>query len=152
MRSTGGTVGSASTEERSDGVRIRPLEERELSAADRVYRLAFGMQFGLPDPMQYRGDAQILRPRWATTPGATLVAELDGEVVGSWTGCTSTSDASAWNRSTNMSAEAELVCGIDLVPFVGPADAPFGPAWSGHPFASGAGRRASAAPAAPARP
>ena len=86
MRSTGGNAGSASTEERSDGVRIRPLEERDLSPADRVYRLAFGMQFGLPDPMQYRGDAQILRPRWATTPGATFVAELDGEVVGSITG------------------------------------------------------------------
>src|SRR4051812_43481734 len=86
MRSTGGTVGSASTEERSDGVSIRPLEECDLSAADRVYRLAFGMQFGLPDPMQYRGDAQILRPRWATTPGATFVAELNGEVVGSITG------------------------------------------------------------------
>src|SRR4051812_31763240 len=44
------------------------------------------MQFGLPDPMQYRGDAQILRPRWAMTADATFVAELDGEVVGSITG------------------------------------------------------------------
>src|SRR5689334_10248685 len=98
MRSTGGTVGSASTEERSDGVSIRPLEERDLSAADRVYRLAFGMQFGLPDPMQYRGDAQVLRPRWATTPGATFVAELDGESWAAspgWTGAA----CSCWGRS-----------------------------------------------------
>src|SRR4051794_12371935 len=34
----------------------------------------------------FRTDTQILRPRWATTPDATFVAELDGEVVGNITG------------------------------------------------------------------
>jgi len=61
---------------------IRPMHERDLDAADRVHRLAFGTRFGLPDPSKFRGDAQIVRPRWATEPDASLVAEVDGTIVG----------------------------------------------------------------------
>jgi predicted N-acetyltransferase YhbS len=61
---------------------IRAMHERDLDAADRVHRIAFGTRFGLPDPSKFRGDAQIVRPRWATEPEAMLVAEVDGTIVG----------------------------------------------------------------------
>jgi predicted N-acetyltransferase YhbS len=61
---------------------IRPMHEADLDAADRVHRIAFGTRFGLPDPIKFRGDAQIVRPRWATEPDANLVAEVDGTIVG----------------------------------------------------------------------
>jgi ribosomal protein S18 acetylase RimI-like enzyme len=64
-------------------VRIRPLVQADLDAADRAHRLAFGTFFGLPDPAKFRGDAEVVRTRWRTDPAACLAAELDGEVIGS---------------------------------------------------------------------
>jgi predicted N-acetyltransferase YhbS len=61
---------------------IRPLLESDLNAADRVHRFAFGTRFGLPDPSKFRGDAQIVRARWATEPDANIVAESDGTIIG----------------------------------------------------------------------
>ena len=61
---------------------IRPMHERDLDAADRVHRIAFGTRFGLPDPAAFRGDAQMVRTRWATDPEATRVVEIDGAIVG----------------------------------------------------------------------
>ena len=61
---------------------IRPMLESDLDAADRVHRIAFGTRFGLPDPSKFRGDAQIVRPRWAIEPDATIVAQIDGTIVG----------------------------------------------------------------------
>ena len=55
----------------------------DLAAADNVYRLAFGTQFGLPDPSRFRGDAQVLRGRWTADPRPCFVAEIDGRIVGS---------------------------------------------------------------------
>lgn len=67
-------------------VRIRPLGEAGLDAADRAHRLAFGTFFGLPDPAKFRGDAEVVRTRWRADPAACLAAELDGKVVGSGLG------------------------------------------------------------------
>ncbi|MFT8244543.1 GNAT family N-acetyltransferase [Roseomonas sp. BN140053] len=64
---------------------VRPMQEADLDAADRVFRLAFGTEFGLPDPASFRGDADLLRPRWRTNPPGCFVAEAGGEVVGSVT-------------------------------------------------------------------
>jgi predicted N-acetyltransferase YhbS len=61
---------------------IRAMHERDLDAADRVHRIAFGTRFGLPDPIKFRGDAQIVRARWATEPDANIVAESDGTIIG----------------------------------------------------------------------
>ncbi len=65
---------------------IRPMGEDDLDAADRAHRLAFGTFFGLPEPGRFRADAEIVRTRWATDPGAAVVAELEGRVVGSGIG------------------------------------------------------------------
>jgi GNAT superfamily N-acetyltransferase len=65
------------------GVTIRPLLERDLAAADRIFRLAFGTFLRLPDPLQFAGDSDWVRSRWLADASTALAAELDGEVAGS---------------------------------------------------------------------
>lgn len=64
-------------------VSIRPLEERDVPAADRIFRLAFGTFLGLPDPLAFTGDAELVRTRWRATPHGAFAATVDGELVGS---------------------------------------------------------------------
>ncbi len=65
------------------GVSVRNLQERDLAAADRVMRLAFGTYLGMPEPAAFMGDAQYVATRWRTDPRAAFAAEIDGELVGS---------------------------------------------------------------------
>jgi predicted N-acetyltransferase YhbS len=79
---------AARTEQQPSGgvagdVSIRPLQEGDLEAADRVMRTAFGTFLGAPDPIMVFGDAQYVRPRYRAEPSWAFAAELDGEVVGS---------------------------------------------------------------------
>ena len=66
----------------STNLTIREMRASDLAAADRVFRLAFGTWFQLPDPMQFRGDAALFEPRLRANPGGGLVAEADGAIVG----------------------------------------------------------------------
>ena len=59
------------------------MRKADLEASDRVLRLAFGTQMGLPDPAQFRGDSRILQPRWATDQDTAFVAEHRGRIAGS---------------------------------------------------------------------
>jgi GNAT superfamily N-acetyltransferase len=59
------------------------MRQADLAEADRVFRLAFGTRTRLPDPMRFRGDSQLLRPRWATDPETAFVADIGGRIVGS---------------------------------------------------------------------
>jgi predicted N-acetyltransferase YhbS len=61
---------------------IRPLEERDVDAADKVFRLAFGTFFGLPDPLAFAGSARSIESRRRTWPDGALVAEQDGAIIG----------------------------------------------------------------------
>ncbi len=61
---------------------IRELRESDLAAADRVFRLAFGTWFQVPDPMQFRGDAALFEPRLRANPDGGIVAEQNGAIVG----------------------------------------------------------------------
>ncbi|HXC33596.1 MAG TPA: GNAT family N-acetyltransferase [Verrucomicrobiae bacterium] len=63
-------------------VTVRLLREADLPAADRIMRLAFGTFIGLPDPLQFMGDADYVRTRWRADPSAALAAEMSGELVG----------------------------------------------------------------------
>jgi len=58
------------------------LREEDLPAADRIVRLAFGTFLGLPDPLNFMGDAEYVRTRWLADPSAVFGAELGGELVG----------------------------------------------------------------------
>jgi len=62
---------------------IRALEEKDLDAADRIFRLAFGTWFGLADPASFRGNGEMVRTRWRVDPQAALGAYRGAELVGS---------------------------------------------------------------------
>jgi GNAT superfamily N-acetyltransferase len=62
---------------------VRPLLEQDLDAADRIMRLAFGTFLGMPDPLNFMGDADYVRSRWKTDPSAAFAAEVNGELTGS---------------------------------------------------------------------
>jgi GNAT superfamily N-acetyltransferase len=64
-------------------ISVRPLQEGDLPAADRLMRLAFGTFLGLPDPTTFMGDTDYVRTRWRATPDAAFAAEVSGELVGS---------------------------------------------------------------------
>lgn len=53
---------------RSPDIAVRPLQENELSAADHIIRLAFGVFLGLPEPTAFMGDANDVRTRWRANP------------------------------------------------------------------------------------
>jgi GNAT superfamily N-acetyltransferase len=72
---------SPSTQKRAE-VTIRSLREKDLPEADRIVRLAFGTFLGMPDPLQFMGDAEYVRTRWLADPSAVFGAELGGELVG----------------------------------------------------------------------
>lgn len=61
---------------------IHQLREYDLAEADRIFRLAFGTFFGLPDPMSFAGDADYVRTRYYADPasayGATIVNNNGG--------------------------------------------------------------------------
>jgi ribosomal protein S18 acetylase RimI-like enzyme len=64
-------------------IKIRQLEEDDLPAADRIFRLAFGTFLGLPDPMTFSGDADYVKTRFLADPTSTLAAEsTNGQLVG----------------------------------------------------------------------
>jgi GNAT superfamily N-acetyltransferase len=62
---------------------VRTLREADLPAADRIFRLAFGTFLGLPNPIEFHGDADFARTRWIADPSATFGADLGGNLVAS---------------------------------------------------------------------
>ena len=64
-------------------VTIRPLQERELDTADRIFRVAFGTFLGMPNPEEFAGDSDAVRTRWKADPTRVFAASADGELVGS---------------------------------------------------------------------
>lgn len=68
---------------KNKAVKISPLRENELSEAGRIVRLAFGTFLGLPDPMQFLGDRDMITPRWKARNTKILAAHMDGCLVGS---------------------------------------------------------------------
>src|SRR6185436_12855984 len=63
-------------------ITVRPLEERDLPEADRIFRLAFGTFVGLPDPMTFLGDADLIFSRWRAAPADAIAADVDGKLAG----------------------------------------------------------------------
>lgn len=64
-------------------ITIRTLEKMDLTEAERIFRLAFGTFLGLPDPMSFMGDADLVKTRWLADPSAAFGAYSDGELIGS---------------------------------------------------------------------
>ena len=68
---------------KKEAVRISPLRQSEVDEAVRIVRLAFGTFLGLPDPMQFMGDRDLMTPRWRAPNTKVLAAHIDGRLVGS---------------------------------------------------------------------
>jgi len=68
-------------------IKIRNLQEVEISQADRIFRLAFGTFIGLSNPLEMFGDADFITHRWKTDPSAAFAAEIDGKLVGTNIAC-----------------------------------------------------------------
>jgi predicted N-acetyltransferase YhbS len=64
-------------------ISVRLLKEKDLPAADRIFRLAFGTFTGHPEPEKFGGDVDKIRTRWLADPTAAFAAEIDGELVAS---------------------------------------------------------------------
>jgi predicted N-acetyltransferase YhbS len=64
-------------------VTIRPMMAGDVTEATRIFRVAFGTFFKVPDPNRFRLDLGLIETRWRTDPAAAFVAERDGRVVGS---------------------------------------------------------------------
>ena len=64
-------------------ITVRPMREADVTAADRIMRVAFGTYLGAPDPVTVFGDADYVRTRFLAAPDCAWTAEIDGEVVGS---------------------------------------------------------------------
>jgi GNAT superfamily N-acetyltransferase len=66
-----------------EAITVGPLQENELEAADRIFRLAFGTFIGLPDPMTYAAGTNSVGTRWKADPQAALAARAGERLVGS---------------------------------------------------------------------
>ncbi len=62
---------------------VNSLPATDLGEADRIFRIAFGTFLGLPNPMEFSGDADYIRTRWIADPSAAFGAYLGNELVGS---------------------------------------------------------------------
>lgn len=64
-------------------ITVRSLAKSDLVEADRIFRVAFGTFLGLPDPMSFMGDADLVNTRWLADPSSALGAYGDGALIGS---------------------------------------------------------------------
>jgi Acetyltransferase (GNAT) family len=62
---------------------IRPLDERDLSEAGRIIRVAFGTFLGAPEPESFFGDLDYVRSRFGAENVEAYGAEENGALVGS---------------------------------------------------------------------
>jgi GNAT superfamily N-acetyltransferase len=59
-------------------IKISPLKKSELPEADRIARLAFGTFVGLPNPLDFFGDRDFIKPRWRASH-VKMIAARDGQ-------------------------------------------------------------------------
>lgn len=64
-------------------LQFRPMTADEVPAVERIYKLAFGTEFKLDDPLTFRGDAGLVYSRYPAYPDGCIVAvDRDGALVG----------------------------------------------------------------------
>jgi len=82
----GGATRPAGTVAATDGhpaITIAPLTRDDLEAADRVFRLAFGTQAGLSDPLVFAPGSELVQRRLLAGHVGSFKATRSGELVGS---------------------------------------------------------------------
>src|ERR1700731_1394538 len=64
-------------------IKVGLLKQRELEEAVRIVRLAFGTFLGLPNPLDFMGDRNLMAPRWRSTHVKVIAAREGGRLIGS---------------------------------------------------------------------
>lgn len=64
-------------------IKISPLKENELEEAHRIVRLAFGTFLGIPNPLDFMEDRNLMAPRWRSPHTKVIAARDNGRLIGS---------------------------------------------------------------------
>jgi len=64
-------------------IKVGLLKESEVEEAGRIVRLAFGTFLGLPDPLAFMGDRDLMAPRWRSGNVKVVAARDGGRLIGS---------------------------------------------------------------------
>jgi GNAT superfamily N-acetyltransferase len=67
----------------NQSIQVGPLKQSELEEAGRIVRLAFGTFLGVPNPLEFMGDRDLVTPRWHSPNVKVLAARDGGRLVGS---------------------------------------------------------------------
>src|SRR5258707_9577717 len=67
----------------SQSIKISLLKQSELEEADRIVRMAFGTFLGLPNPLDFMGDRNLMTSRWRSTHVKVIAAREGGRLIGS---------------------------------------------------------------------
>ncbi len=76
-------AGTVAITDATTAISVAPLSRSDLPAADRVFRLAFGTQYGLDDPLAFAPGSEMVRSRLDASHTRSFAASIDGELVGS---------------------------------------------------------------------
>jgi GNAT superfamily N-acetyltransferase len=63
-------------------IKTGPLKKSEMDEADRIARLAFGTFLGLPNPMEFMGDRNLLIPRVRSANVKAIAARQGARLIG----------------------------------------------------------------------
>src|ERR1700689_5889220 len=63
-------------------IKVGLLKQSELEEAGRIVRLAFGTFLGLPNPLDFMGDRNLMTPRFRSTHVKVIAARKDGRLLG----------------------------------------------------------------------
>src|ERR1700676_4418099 len=63
-------------------IKVGLLKQSELEEAGRIVRLAFGTFLGMPDPLEFMGDRNLIAPRFRSTHVKVLAARDNGRLIG----------------------------------------------------------------------
>jgi GNAT superfamily N-acetyltransferase len=64
-------------------IKVGLLKQSELEEAGRIVRLAFGTFLGLPNPLDFMGDRNLMAPRWRSSHIKVIAAREGGRLIGS---------------------------------------------------------------------
>jgi GNAT superfamily N-acetyltransferase len=64
-------------------IKVGPLKQTELAEAGRIVRLAFGTFLGVPDPLDFMGDRDLMTPRWRSSHVRVIAARDGSRLIGS---------------------------------------------------------------------
>ena len=67
----------------NQSIKVGPLKESELEEANHIVRLAFGTFLGLPNPLDFMGDRDLITPRFRSTNVKVVAARDNGRLIGS---------------------------------------------------------------------